>query len=57
VYYASLSTLISKSMKQAIMGEERRQEMMQNLFGEDQSEDEVDSEQEAVKQSTYVSVT
>lgn len=39
----------------ANMGEERRQEMMQNLFGEDQSEDEVDSEQEAVRQSAYIS--
>lgn len=34
-------------------GEEKRQEMMQNLFGE--SDEEVDSDQEAVQQSAYPS--
>eukprot|EP00252_Welwitschia_mirabilis_P009755 TRINITY_DN2260_c0_g1_i2.p1 TRINITY_DN2260_c0_g1~~TRINITY_DN2260_c0_g1_i2.p1 ORF type:complete len:638 (+),score=203.68 TRINITY_DN2260_c0_g1_i2:366-2279(+) len=37
------------------MGEERRQEMMQNLFGDDQSDDEMDSEQEIPRHSGYVS--
>uniref|UniRef100_A0A0C9RWC4 TSA: Wollemia nobilis Ref_Wollemi_Transcript_9075_2392 transcribed RNA sequence n=1 Tax=Wollemia nobilis TaxID=56998 RepID=A0A0C9RWC4_9CONI len=35
------------------MGEEKRQEMMQNLFGE--SDEEVDSDQEAVRPSAYLS--
>lgn len=34
------------------MGEEKRQEMMQNLFGE--SDEEVESDQEAVRQSSYI---
>lgn len=40
------------------MGEEKRHEMMQNLFGDDQSEEEeeIDSEHESNPQPNYISV-